>query len=443
MAVRLFPCRAEVSRRLKFSAKAGRNNVIVSGLPRSLLTESVKLEANGAATISEVTTSSVPVDSMARSNPDNSLNFSRREAAEALYMESIASPANVAQNGASLLEKALSEFSIQAASIDGVTDASLTPEYELRANTTSAEKQATLLYRASIKQTTGESWDDVALILETATPSFDTDLPTLDPWITTASDRRGSQTDVSIIPPPLRSISGERRARNIYATYLVPGKVSVPNGGNNLDVTITQLELDTKLTWITIPKKDARATVRNDSEFILIPGRNSVYVDGNFVGNVSLPMVHPQETFDCPLGIDTAINVNYHPQTKRTSKAGFLQRTSKAVIHEYSQQVTITNSGSSSIPELIVIDQIPKAEDPRINVKLLTSQKPSSRIDIDENVSAQWFTANPGAPELSPADNDGVDGRLSWRCCVPPQRKVRLHLQWEISVPFNTSVVGL
>ncbi|KAJ8691979.1 hypothetical protein PTI98_011494 [Pleurotus ostreatus] len=84
MAVRLFPCRAEVSRRLKFSAKAGRNNVIVSGLPRSLLTESVKLEANGAATISEVTTSSVPVDSMARSNPDNSLNFSRREAAEAL-----------------------------------------------------------------------------------------------------------------------------------------------------------------------------------------------------------------------------------------------------------------------------------------------------------------------------------------------------------------------
>ncbi|KAJ8691980.1 hypothetical protein PTI98_011495 [Pleurotus ostreatus] len=171
-------------------------------------------------------------------------------------MESIASPANVAQNGASLLEKALSEFSIQAASIDGqladakrtlksiqaqisslrghvvyspnsddlqefehsvqmtllsesevetellvtycVTDASLTPEYELRANTTSAEKQATLLYRASIKQTTGESWDDVALILETATPSFDTDLPTLDPWITTASDRRGSQTDESV-----------------------------------------------------------------------------------------------------------------------------------------------------------------------------------------------------------------------------------------------------
>lgn len=41
-AVRLFPSRAEVSRRLKFSAKAGRNNVIVSGLPRSLLTESVK-----------------------------------------------------------------------------------------------------------------------------------------------------------------------------------------------------------------------------------------------------------------------------------------------------------------------------------------------------------------------------------------------------------------
>lgn len=159
------------------------------------------------------------------------------------------------------------------------------------------------------------------------------------------------------------------------------------------------------------------------------------------------------------LSIDAAIKVNYHPQTKKTSKAGFLQRTSKAVIHEYSQQVTITNSRSSSIPELIVIDRIPKAEDPRINVKLLSpplgtpsprssslslaSQKPPSSIVIDENVSAQWFTANPGAPELSPADSDGIDGRLSWRCFVPPQRKVRLYLQWEVSVPFNTSVVGL
>lgn len=71
---------------------------------------------------------------MARNNPDNSLEelFSRREAAEALvqrcnrssafldkYMESVASPASVAQTGVSLLEKALSEFSIQAASIDG------------------------------------------------------------------------------------------------------------------------------------------------------------------------------------------------------------------------------------------------------------------------------------------------------------------------------------
>ncbi|KAJ8691981.1 hypothetical protein PTI98_011496 [Pleurotus ostreatus] len=114
-----------------------------------------------------------------------------------------------------------------------------------------------------------------------------------------------SQNSATIIRRP-RSHSDDSPFTDIYATYLVPGKVSVPNGGNNLDVTITQLELDTKLTWITIPKKDARvhlqATVRNDSEFILIPGRNSVYVDGNFVGNVSLPMVHPQETFDCPLG---------------------------------------------------------------------------------------------------------------------------------------------
>ncbi|KAL4257329.1 Conserved hypothetical protein CHP02231 [Pleurotus pulmonarius] len=631
--VRLFPSRAEVSRRLNFNVKPGRNNIVISGLPRSLLTDSVKIETNGGS-ISEISTSSVPVDATAQNHPDNPLEelLRRREAAEALvqrcnrssafldkYMESVASPASVAQSGVTLLEEALAEFSIQAASIDGqladakrtlkaiqaqisslrghvayssdvddlqefehsvqmilvseseaatellmtygVTDASWAPEYELRASTTPTENQVILLYKASIKQSTGESWDDVSLILETNTPSFDTELPTLDPWIIkTTSDRRASQTDVSIIPPPPRSISGESRARSrsrsrsrspppgyhrmryrrrrdsqksvasrppvnapssssiiesiplhspyhppptlngygpyeydparqysnhnpptvtivrgprsyysedspftdIYTAYIVPDKVSVPSSGNSCNVTITRLEFDTKLSWITVPKRDTRvhmqATVRNDSEFILIPGQNSVYVDGNFVGNVSLPAVYPQDTFDCPLGIDTAIRVNYHPQTKRVSKAGFLQRT-KAVIHEYSQQLTITNSRRSTVPELIVIDQIPKAEDPRISVKLLNpslgtpsprssslslgSQKPPSTVEIDANVSAQWFAQKSGSPELSAADSDGVDGRFSWRCVVPPQGKVHLHLQWEISVPLNISVLGL
>lgn len=62
----------------------------------------------------------------------------------------------------------------------------------------------------------------------------------------------------TIIRRPRSYYSDDSPFTDIYATYIVPGKVSVPNGGNNLNVTITRLELDTKLSRITIPKKDAR-----------------------------------------------------------------------------------------------------------------------------------------------------------------------------------------
>lgn len=301
---------------------------------------------------------------------------------------------------------------------------------------------------------------------------------------------------VTIARGPRSYYSDDSPFTDIYATYIVPDKVSVPSSGNSCNVTITRLELDTKLSWITVPKRDIRvhmqaggsvslscyeylhASTGHCSERLRIhpdprakqclrrrqfrrqclpsSGLPSRYL--RLSVGVSSPFLATSWPLIPILSIDTAIRVNYHPQTKRISKAGFLQRT-KAVIHEYSQQLTITNSRRSSIPELIVIDQIPKAEDPRISVKLLNpplgtpspgssslslgSQKPPRTIEIEENVSAQWFAQKSGSPELSAPDSDGVDGRLSWRCVVPPQGKVHLHLQWEVSVPLIISVVGL
>ncbi|KAJ2921389.1 hypothetical protein H1R20_g15700, partial [Candolleomyces eurysporus] len=37
----------------------------------------------------------------------------------------------------------------------------------------------------------------------------------------------------------------------------------------------------------------------------------------------------------------------------------------------------------------------------------------------------------------------GKDGKISWLCSIPPQTKVNLTLQWEVSAPVNTEVVGI
>lgn len=45
-----------------------------------------------------------------------------------------------------------------------------------------------------------------------------------------------------------------------------------------------------------------KAKVSNNSEYTLLPGIASVYVDGSFISRSDVPAVSPQESFTCPLG---------------------------------------------------------------------------------------------------------------------------------------------
>ncbi|RXW11697.1 hypothetical protein EST38_g14159 [Candolleomyces aberdarensis] len=73
---------------------------------------------------------------------------------------------------------------------------SWTARYDIRVNTQTKEKAVSLVYKASIKQSSGEDWTDVPLTLETATPSFDKTLPNLNPW-TIASSPSSPSTKVT------------------------------------------------------------------------------------------------------------------------------------------------------------------------------------------------------------------------------------------------------
>ncbi|KAK2467315.1 hypothetical protein APHAL10511_000550 [Amanita phalloides] len=54
--------------------------------------------------------------------------------------------------------------------------------YELRVDMEAKETPITLVYKAAITQNTAEEWKDVPIRLETATPTFGIELPSLSPW---------------------------------------------------------------------------------------------------------------------------------------------------------------------------------------------------------------------------------------------------------------------
>ena len=203
----------------------------------------------------------------------------------------------------------------------------------------------------------------------------------------------------------------------------------------------------------------AQAKIKNASEYTLLSGAGSVYVDGSFISKSTIPAVSPGESFDCALGLDPAIRIVYHPLSKKSAKSGFYTKTS---VTSYTQRITIHNTKSRTVADLRIVDQIPVSADEKIVVKLFNPPLPSVqanvggsikageksvnnsgvKVRVAQGVLAQWGDGTEDATAVDEGTTAvGKDGKLSWICEVPSQGKMNVMLQWEVSAPAQAHVV--
>jgi len=340
-----------------------------------------------------------------------------------------------------------------------------------------------------------KSWDDVPLQLETSTPTFGLGVPTLSPWNLSVyrapPPTRSSSMLMSAGPPPPVAMASMRRMRrrtaeeaeeeeeygqlpgmgyagasvtskgNVSATFRVPGLVTIPCDGDAHNFTIVELSLKAAMSWVSVPKMDPKthlnARITNASEYTLLTGSASVYVDGSFISRSVVPAVSPQESFDCPLGLDPSIRITYHPVLKTRSQSGFYTKTAT---HVFSQRITIHNTKAIAIEQLKVVDQIPVSQDGQIEVKLVgpalilpgegglsisTSKRASvvpkpEALNVGTGVVAQWDGADEPACDVEAL---GRDRKVNWVCSVPAQGKINLALEWEVTAPASVQIAGL
>jgi hypothetical protein len=199
-------------------------------------------------------------------------------------------------------------------------------------------------------------------------------------------------------------------------------------------------------------------------------GQSSIYVDGSFISKSEVPLVSPEESFDCPLGyvyftctysyvhsphlhlliptsVDPSIRVTYHPRSKKVSQSGFYTKTAN---HVFSQRITISNTKTHPIENLKIIDQAPVSEDSDITVNLVSpalklpgegvEPKGFPPLKVAPGVVAQWHGADEEGVQVEAL---GRDGKLDWVCAVPAQEKIGLFLQWEVMAPVKTTIMGL
>ncbi|KAF8881696.1 hypothetical protein CPB84DRAFT_237037 [Gymnopilus junonius] len=338
--------------------------------------------------------------------------------------------------------------------------------YDIRVDMENKERTVQLVYKAGISQQTGEAWNDIPILLETAQPTFGLEPPSLNIWHVSHTQKRRptvggkaarkAMTDPSetFIKPLTATVDSEGY---VNATFQLPGLTTVPSDDEERNVVIAELELPVKMAWTCVPKLDTRvfleATIMNTSEFTLLTGESSVYVDQCFIACSEVSDVSPGETFKTHLGVDPTIRVIYHPQTNKVAETGFYHKSMK---HTYSQRITIHNTKPINVEGLRITDNIPVSDDANITVHLLspalaipapnlttTTTKVAvvpAAVNVAEGVIAQWNGADD--PDVDVAGL-GEDGHLDWVCDVPAQKKINLVLEYEVATSEKGRILGL
>lgn len=193
-----------------------------------------------------------------------------------------------------------------------VSNASWTPLYDVRASIAKSPEESStvaLHYRASITQTTGENWPDVALTLSTASPQVGSEVPSLSAWrigfppppVVYMSSLRGGSAAPRRRKESARATRGFRVASNIpladedsdddvvletmaaatsmvhrqaevvsagvlSATFGISGRSDIPSDKGSHKVVIAVLDLQAELEWICLPREKESVFLRVSSQ---------------------------------------------------------------------------------------------------------------------------------------------------------------------------------
>lgn len=270
------------------------------------------------------------------------------------------------------------------------------PLYDLRLS----GETVRVTYLASITQETGEDWTGVDLALSTARPAVTFSIPELSPWYldlprppraqgpvaraASASEFTmmfgagqpeappSAAIPVAAIPPPspIESVQAEvsRSESGAAATFRIPRKGSIPSDRTPHRAQIAEFDLPATLDYITAPKVAEqaylRAKVRNDSPYVLLPGRANLFHGEEYVGSTEIEDTAAAE-FELQMGVDERVTVCREMVSREVAKT-FIGNTRRVT---YAYRIKISHRLSAKA-RILVIDQLPHALHEDIKVKL-------------------------------------------------------------------------
>lgn len=332
--------------------------------------------------------------------------------------------------------------------------ASWEPLYEARSLSDSPDVQINIF--GTVRQRTGEDWEDVTVRLSTARPAVSGYMPEMQPWfLQKIEPPRPMQASV---PAEARLMKRQKGAAEGYAAndkmavddksvtlgmeekkdaetavaavdaqgpavvYTLPSRQTVPADWQPRKVAMASQTLPASIAYETTPRLSPhvylRAKVKNGPQTFLLAGAVQIFLDGAYIGRSWIPVVGPAEEFDLYLGVDERIRVERRPMKAKADVSvlpGLHGRT-KTIDYEY---LTIVENYLPKQAEVTVVDQIP--------------------VSNHDEIKVEQVAMEPSGPEK----DEKKPGVCRWVLKIPAGAKQTVKLAYRVKYPADFIVGGL
>jgi len=313
------------------------------------------------------------------------------------------------------------------------------PTYDVRLG--AEAKNATLTFRALVRQQTGEDWNAVDVTLSTARPATGGTPPELSPWHIAlfrpqpprpeATLYRGAaapamlskQTEYSADAAGIDEFlaaeaaveTAQLSAEQSSVAFHIPRPLDIPADGSEHGSVVALAELPVRMTFLAIPKLTPavflKAEMVNQGAYPLLPGKVNTFVGNTYTGSAQLRKVAAGETFDLFFGSDDQLTVK-RDEVKQHKEAGVFGRNRAS----YRYRIEVQNLRKEAVT-VTLRDQLPLADDAEI------------KIALEE-------------PTLKPEEVRD-DGRITWKMPLEAGEKKELSFGLMVEYPKEREVTGL
>lgn len=190
---------------------------------------------------------------------------------------------------------------------------------------------------------------------------------------------RGQGLELAVSDEAVKTLSkAPTNTMDVLAvSYALPGKASLASRNNPQMFRIATLALESSFYYTVVPLITnyvyQGVEARNTSALALLPGPYNAYLDGQFAGSGTLPLVAANQSFAIGFGTETQLR-GIRELTDKTTE---IRGGNKLV--KYTYKLTLRNYMNRPA-RLRVWDRIPQAIDTNVMVKLI---KPERELSTD------------------------------------------------------------